>query len=89
MADQRLLSIVDRVVRLEEERRGIAADVKDIYEEAKSAGYDPKAVRAVVKRRMEKPSDTEKREAVERERDLMLAALGDLASTPLGQAAAA
>jgi len=89
MADQRLVSIVDRVVRLEEERRGIAADIKDIITEAKSAGYDPKALRQVVKRRMEDAADAEKREAIERERDLMMAALGDLVGTPLGQAAAA
>ena len=47
---QQLRSLVDRIVRLEEEKAGLAADIKEIYEESKSAGWAKKAVRIVVKR---------------------------------------
>lgn len=52
-ADQ-LRLFIERIERLEEEKRGIADDVKDVYAEAKSNGYDPKIMRQIVKlRRME------------------------------------
>jgi uncharacterized protein (UPF0335 family) len=53
-ADQ-LRLLIERIERLEEEKRGIADDVKDVYAEAKSTGYDPKIMRQIVRlRRMEK-----------------------------------
>ncbi len=82
-----LRSVVDRIVRLEEEKSGLSADIKEIYEEAKSAGWTKKAVRIVVKREMEDSEQRASREAVENEAELMLSALGELASTPLGEAA--
>ena len=49
-----LKSIVERIERLEEEKKGIADDVKGVYDEAKSNGYDTKTMRAIVRlRRME------------------------------------
>lgn len=52
-ADQ-LRLFIERIERLEEEKRGIADDVKDVYLEAKSNGYDPKIMRLVIRlRRME------------------------------------
>ena len=52
-ADQ-LRLFIERIERLEEERKGIADDVKDVYAEAKSNGYDTKTMRAIVRlRRME------------------------------------
>ena len=58
-ADQ-LRLFIERIERLEEERRGIADDVKDVYAEAKSNGYDPKIMRMVVRlRRMETHSRQE------------------------------
>jgi uncharacterized protein (UPF0335 family) len=52
-ADQ-LRLFIERIERLEEEKRGIGDDVKDVYAEAKSNGYDPKIMRMVVRlRRME------------------------------------
>ena len=53
-ADQlRLFS--ERIERLEEEKKGIADDVKDVYAEAKANGYDTKTMRAIVRlRKMEK-----------------------------------
>lgn len=52
-ADQ-LRLFIERVERLEEEKKGIADDIKDVYAEAKSNGYDPKIMRITVRlRRME------------------------------------
>ena len=52
-ADQ-LLLFIERIERLEEEKRGIADDIRDVYSEAKSNGYDTKTMRAMVRlRRME------------------------------------
>lgn len=87
VADQRLLSIVERIARLEEEKRGLTADIADIVKEAKSAGYDAKAVRVIAKRRAEDASKRQQREETEQAVELMIAALGDFATSPLGQAA--
>lgn len=46
-----LLSIIERIERLNEDAAAIAADVKQIFEEAKSAGYDPKYIRECIKLR--------------------------------------
>ena len=52
-ADQ-LRLFIERIERLEEEKKGIADDVKDVYLEAKANGYDVKTMRAIVRlRRME------------------------------------
>ena len=53
--NQRLRLFMERIDRLEEEKKGIADDIKDIYAEAKATGYDTKIMRAVRKRmKMEK-----------------------------------
>jgi uncharacterized protein (UPF0335 family) len=53
-ADQ-LRLFIERIERLEEEKKGIADDIKDVYAEAKSTGFDSKTMRAIVRlRRMEK-----------------------------------
>ncbi|NNC72368.1 MAG: DUF2312 domain-containing protein [Sphingomonadaceae bacterium] len=44
----RLKLLIERVERLEEEKKGIADDIKDVYAEAKAVGYDPKIMRKVV-----------------------------------------
>ena len=52
-ADQ-LRLFIERIERLEEEKKGIADDIKDVYAESKSNGYDTKTMRAVVRlRRLE------------------------------------
>jgi uncharacterized protein (UPF0335 family) len=83
-APERLRSIVDRIERLEEERRALAADIKDIYTEAKSAGFEPKVLRALIAERRKEPSDVEEARSM---LDIYRDALGQLADTPLGQAA--
>lgn len=45
-----LRSITERINNLEDQRRDIGADIKEVYQEAKSNGYDVKALRAVIKR---------------------------------------
>nr|WP_294847079.1 DUF2312 domain-containing protein [uncultured Sphingomonas sp.] len=52
-ADQ-LRLFIERIERLEEEKKGIADDIKDVYAEAKANGYDTKTMRSIVRlRRME------------------------------------
>ena len=55
MTDDKLRSIVDRIDRLDEERAALASDIRDIYAEAKSAGYVPKVLRKVIARRRMDP----------------------------------
>ena len=82
-----LRSVRDRIVRLEEEKKAIAEDIKGIYAEAKGLGLDTKAVRQVVKRTMETQTDAAKRRETEALTELYLASLGMLDGTPLGDAA--
>ena len=81
---KRLLSIIERVEAREAERKALAEDVKDIYTEAKSAGFNVPTIRAIVKHRAEDAAKREEREAL---LETYLAALGQLGDTPLGKAA--
>ena len=55
VAAEQLRLFIERIERLEEEKKGIADDVKDVYAEAKANGYDSKTMRAIVRlRKMEK-----------------------------------
>ncbi|WP_029060648.1 DUF2312 domain-containing protein [Labrenzia sp. DG1229] len=71
-ADQ-LRAFIERVERLEEEKKVIADDIKDVYAEAKGNGYDVKILRKVVSLRKKQPHEREEEEAV---LDLYLHALG-------------
>ena len=52
--DDRLRLLIERIERLEEEKKGIADDVRDVYSEAKANGYDTRTMRAIVRlRKME------------------------------------
>ena len=52
---EQLRLFIERIERLEEEKKGISDDVKDVYAEAKSTGFDTKTMRTIVKlRKMEK-----------------------------------
>ena len=62
--DDRLRLLIERIERLLEERNGIQDDVKDVYNEAKSTGYDVKAMRLVVRLRAMKPDDRRELEAI-------------------------
>ena len=82
-ADQ-LRSIVERIERLESEKHALAEDIREVYAEAKSNGYSPKVIRQVVKLRKQDANERAEQEAL---LDLYLSALGELAGTPLGEAA--
>lgn len=73
IAADRLRSIVERIERLEEERKGLANDIKDIYAEAKSAGFDVKVVRQIISIRKKEPAEVEEQETL---LDLYRRALG-------------
>lgn len=64
IAAGRLRSIVERVERLEEERKGLAGDIKDIFAEAKSAGFDVKVVRQIIALRRKEPAEVEEQETL-------------------------
>jgi len=70
-----LRSIVERVEKLEEEKRALADDVKDVYAEAKGNGYDAKIIRKIVARRR---VDREKLREEEAVLETYLHALGEL-----------
>ncbi|MEO0062134.1 MAG: hypothetical protein RLZZ08_694 [Pseudomonadota bacterium] len=72
-ADDRLRLLIERVERLEEEKKGIADDIRDVYAEAKAVGYDAKIMRQVVRLRKMKPDDRAEMEAI---LDVYKAALG-------------
>lgn len=71
--DDRLRLLIERIENLEAERKGIADDVRDVYAEAKSLGYDTKIMRQVVKIRKMDAYDRREQAAI---LDTYLAALG-------------
>jgi uncharacterized protein (UPF0335 family) len=64
IAADRLKSIVDRIERLEEERKALASDIKDIYAEAKSSGFDIKVLRQLIRMRKQEPAEIEEQETL-------------------------
>jgi uncharacterized protein (UPF0335 family) len=64
VAIDRLRSIVERIERLEVERKALGSDIRDIYAEAKSAGYDTKVLRELIKIRKADPADLEQQETM-------------------------
>jgi uncharacterized protein (UPF0335 family) len=86
VAGDQLKSIVERIERLEEEKRALAGDIKDMYTEAKGNGFDAKIIRKIVAMRRKDVADREEEEAL---LAVYMNALGMLADTPLGQAAVA
>lgn len=68
-----LRSFIERIERLEEEKKALTADIRDIYSEAKAQGYDSKVMRQVVRLRRMDRNDRMEQEAL---LDLYLDALG-------------
>ncbi len=81
-AQGQLRSLIERIERLEEEKKAIAADIKEIYGEAKSNGFDTKIMRKVVSLRKKDSAERQEEEAI---LDLYLSALGMIASDSGGQ----
>ena len=76
-AQGQLRAIVERIERLEEEKKALADDIKEVYGEAKANGFDTKTLRKVVTLRKKDRSEREEEEAM---LDLYMNALGMIAS---------
>jgi len=79
IARDRLRAFVERIERLEEEKATLAADIKEVYAEAKGTGFDTKTMRKVIRLRK---MDAQKRQEEEMLLDTYLLALG-MAETPM------
>jgi uncharacterized protein (UPF0335 family) len=64
VAGERLKSFIERIERLEEEKRALSADIKEVYSEAKGAGFDVKTIRELIKIRRMDEDDLDEREAL-------------------------
>lgn len=64
IAGDRLRSIIERVERLEEERKGLGSDIKDIFQECKSAGFDVAIVKTIIRQRKLEPAEVEEHETL-------------------------
>jgi uncharacterized protein (UPF0335 family) len=72
-AKEHLKSLIERVERLEEEKAALAADIREVYSEAKGQGFDTKVMRKVVGLRKLDTADRQEQEAI---LDLYLGAMG-------------
>ncbi len=73
MSEDRLRLLIERIERLEEEKKGLSDDIAEVYNEAKATGYDPKIMKQIVRLRRMKPDDRREMEAI---LDTYKAALG-------------
>lgn len=86
MTNNQIRAIVERIEKMEEEKRAITTDISEIYKEAKSNGFDVKILRKIVALRKKDADKLAEEEAIT---ETYMAALGMLADTPLGQSAIA
>jgi uncharacterized protein (UPF0335 family) len=84
IAGDRLRSFIERIERLEEEKRGLSADIKEVFAEAKGTGFDTKIMRLLIKERRMDRDDFDEQEAL---LQVYRQALGMLADTDLGRSA--
>ena len=84
IAKDQLRTIVERIERLEEQKKTIADDIKDVYAEAKGNGFDVKALRAVIMLRKHDPAQIKEQGAI---LDTYLNALGMLPLFAMKEAA--
>jgi uncharacterized protein (UPF0335 family) len=73
VAAEELKQFVERIERLEEEKAGIAGDIKDVFAELKGRGFDSKAVRTILRIRKQDHSERQEQEAI---LELYMQALG-------------
>ena len=73
VAAGQLRAFIERIERLEEEKKTIADDIKDVYAEMKGTGFDTKAVRTIIRLRKQEEAERQEAEAI---LDLYKAALG-------------
>lgn len=73
IAADRLKSFVERIEKLEEEKKGLQEDIKEVYAEAKGTGFDTKIIRQIIRMRKMDKADLQEQEAI---LDLYKEALG-------------
>ena len=73
VASGQLRSFIERIERLEEEKKTIADDIKEVFAEAKGTGFDTKAMRTLIRLRKKDQAERQEEEAI---LDLYMAALG-------------
>lgn len=78
VAAGQLRAFIERIERLEEEKKGISDDIRDVFAEAKGTGYDTKIMRQVIRLRKKEPAERQEEEAI---LDLYMHALGMAADT--------
>ena len=71
--DDRLRLLIERIERLNDEKKALSDDIRDVYNEAKAVGYDAKILRAVIRLRAMRPDDRAEYQAV---LDTYMTALG-------------
>lgn len=81
-AQDQLRQFVESIERLEEEKKALAADIRDKYLEAKGVGFDVKALRQIIRLRKKSSVEREEEDAI---LDTYKSALGMLSDTPLGE----
>lgn len=74
IAAEALRQFIERIERLDEEKSALTADIKEVYAQAKSQGFETKAVRQIVRLRKKDRQEREEEQAVV---DLYLAAIGE------------
>ena len=62
IAADRLRSLIERIERLEEEKKALSGDIRDVFAEAKSAGFDVEIMRAILKLRKMNAADRDEQE---------------------------
>ena len=64
VAVTQLRAFIERIERLEEEKKTISDDIKEVYSEAKNSGFDTKAIRAIIRLRKKKDGERQEEEAM-------------------------
>lgn len=64
VAADELRLLIERAERLEEEKKGISDDIKDVFAEAKARGYDPKVIKKIITIRKKKREDVQEEQAI-------------------------
>ena len=85
IAAGQLRSFIERIERLEEEKKGISDDIRDVFAEAKGTGFDTKVMRQVIRLRKKDKAERQEEEAI---LDLYLHALGMAFDAPASEAPA-
>lgn len=64
IAGDRLRALIERIERLEEERKALGNDIRDLYVESKSSGFDPSVIKQLIRIRKKEPAEVEEQESL-------------------------